>query len=140
MNTKAALLALGSLLLSFTLHAADTIQWDSAKAKITAKGELTVEITVNAHLDKSQGLIGLYLQDKEKPLGDPTEADVTVAKGDRTVTLKRTVTIPKTLTEVDVWTPLYVGSGGKTSIAQVGTLKISWRNAEKPTVTVIMPE
>lgn len=140
MNYKATILALGSFFLAHTVIAEDSIVWDTAKAHLSATGTLSVEVTVSAQLDNTQGTISLYLQDDEKPLGDPQEANVTVAKGHRTLFLKRTIQIPRNLTEVYVWTPLYVGSASSTSITQMGTLKISWQNPEKPSVTIILPE
>jgi hypothetical protein len=139
MKYKAAIIAIASLFLSLKSEAADTIEWDSVNANITVGGSLTVEVTLTVHLDRSNGLISLYLQNKEKALGDPQEANVTVDKGDTTVTLKRTITISKGLTEIDVWTPLYVASENQTSIAEMGKLKISWRNPRKPTITVMLP-
>ena len=120
--------------------AADSIKWESAKAEITPQGALTVEVTVNVHLDEEPGRVSLVLQDKnDKPLDNSPRSFVTVEAGDNSLTLKRTITVPETLTVVAVWTPLYVGDAKRTSILKVGTLDIKWEGG-KPSVTVNMPK
>ena len=163
MNCKTTIIALGSLLLTLGANAADTIAWESAKASITPQGDLTVEVTVNVNVDSPQGDVRLYLQQTEKihdamtnrinntvifsaaryttkPLGNNLEANVAVEKGKRTLTLKRTIPLPKDLAEVEVWTPLYLPPAPSTQITKRGVVKIDWHDKAAPSASIEMPK
>jgi hypothetical protein len=136
----AAILVLTLVATTLNATAADAVKWESAKADITPQGELTVEVTVTVHLDESPGRVWLILQDKDdKPLGNRMDAIADVEPGECTLTLKRTITVPKSLGVVAVWTPLYVGEAKRTGILKVGTLDIKWAGS-KPSVKVNMPK
>ena len=136
MKLATTILAIYSAFMSLNAAADDTISWASTKADITAEGLLTIEIQAKIHLDAPEGAVSFFIQDGEKPLGNPKDANVTIAKGDSTKTLKRAVTIPQNLTELTIFTPLYVGEKRTTNNVKVGEVKISWTNRKTPTVKV----
>ncbi len=139
MNAKTTLLMVSFLLLSVASKAADTIKWSSAKATISEKGALTVEVTAEVHLEQPTGRVCLYLQDQDTALGKSRPFDVIVSKGDETVTIKRTIDVPEDLTLIYVFTPLYLNSEESTYIREMGRLTIAWSDLEKPSVKVFMP-
>lgn len=139
MLEKTALLMVSFFFLSVASKAADTIKWTSAKASITEQGTLTVEVTAKVHLEQPSGRVCLYLQNENKALGQSRPFDVTVSKGDETVTIKRTIDVPQDLTLIYVFTPLYLNSEASTYIREMGRLTIAWSDLEKPSVKVFMP-
>jgi hypothetical protein len=137
---KTALFAIAALLTSLVATRAQDIDWQSAKAEITADGVLTVEIVAKVTMAEGKGHISCVLQDANHAIGHSAEARENVEKGEKTVTLKRKITIPKDLEEVAIFTPVFMEGENKSTNVAMGRIDISWADPKKPTATVKSPK